>query len=144
MRVCSTYTCMYVHMCYEYIPLALFLCKALTHAQTHTHTHTQSIHYKELAHAIQEAKSHHPQGKPGKLMVSLLNSSLSPTTPEPGAATESASAQGQEKKRPSPQLAETASPSSPAFCPGHLLQLAWGHLHREGHRLGSALVQRLI
>lgn len=38
MHVCSTYTCMYVHMCYEYIPLALFLRKALTHAQTHTHT----------------------------------------------------------------------------------------------------------
>lgn len=109
MHVRSTYTRTYVRMCYEYIPLALFLRRTLTHAQTHTHT--QSIYYKELAHAFQEAKSHHPQGKPGKLVVSLLNSSLSPTTPEPGAATGSASAQGQEKTSvPAHTRAETASP----------------------------------
>lgn len=73
------------------------------------YTHT-SIYYKELAHAIQEAKSHHPQGKPGKLVVSLLNSSLSPTISETGAATVSVSGQGQEKTSvPAHHQAERAS-----------------------------------
>ena len=103
----STYTRMHVCVCYEYNLLALFLRRTFTH--THTHTHT-SIYYKELAHAIQEAKSHHPQGKPGKLVVSLLNSSLSPTISETGAATVSVSGQGQEKTSvPAHHQAERAS-----------------------------------
>ena len=102
----STYTRMYVCVCYEYIPLALFLHRTVTH----THTHTR-IYYKELAHAIREAKSHHPQGEPGKLVVSLLNSSLSPTISEPGAATVSVSAQGQEETSvPAHRQAERARP----------------------------------
>lgn len=36
-HVHSTYTRMYVCVCYEYIPLALFLCRTLTH------THTQAF-----------------------------------------------------------------------------------------------------
>lgn len=58
----------------------------------------------------------------------------------------SVSAQGQEKTSvPAHRQAERASPSSPAFCLGHLQQLAWGHPPpREGDPLGAALFQRLI
>lgn len=85
----------------------------------------QSIYYKELAHAIQEAKSHHPQGKPGKLVVPLLNSSLSATTPEPGAARVSLSpGPGGEASRPTvsrgskPRLSRLLSRAPAAACMG--------------------------